>query len=373
MHRLVVRVGMNGGREAPPDAERVVEHLRGRRQAVGRARGVRDDAVAGRVVRVLVDAEHEGHVRILGGGGDDHLLRAGLEMLGRGRGVPEEARRLDDDLDSELLPRQRRGILHRAYPDLAPVDEDGFSLRDDLGAERAVDRIVLQQVRERLRGREIVDSDHLDLGRPEGRAEEDAPDPTEPVHADSNRHGGNSLLDRSEDYMTVHVARATQGTPARPPPRTALRARRDRTPTPHGRARAPSAPEDTASPRRRRGRDDPDRTETGSAGAADAERSGADGRRTATGPTGAPARAGPLAGYGRRVFHRPHPAHRSCHMGAATPHAEQRCGTPNAWASWSPRRYSSKASRVWPRRSKIAPRNACTTGRSGARTSIFSK
>ena len=43
-------VGVDRGHQALDDAELVVEHLGHRRQAVGRARGVGDDVVAGRVV-----------------------------------------------------------------------------------------------------------------------------------------------------------------------------------------------------------------------------------------------------------------------------------------------------------------------------------
>ena len=110
--------------------------------------------------------------------------------------------------------------------------------------------------------------------------------------------------------MTVHVARATRGNPGAAAPANsaagtgrpgAHAARAGANPARrggHGEPATPSGPGTT-----------PTRRPRGLHGAADAGRSGA---------------------YGRKVFHRPHPAHRSCHMGAAAPHAEQRCGTPNA-------------------------------------------
>ena len=50
--RLVAGVGVDGGHEALLDADRVVQHLGDRRQAVGRARGVGDDhVVPGRACR----------------------------------------------------------------------------------------------------------------------------------------------------------------------------------------------------------------------------------------------------------------------------------------------------------------------------------
>ena len=54
-----------------------------------------------RVVLVLVDAEHDREVRLLGRRGDDDLLRAGLEVLGRGVAVGEDAGRLEHDVYAE--------------------------------------------------------------------------------------------------------------------------------------------------------------------------------------------------------------------------------------------------------------------------------
>ena len=48
---------------------------------------------------VLVDAEDDGHVLALGGGGDDDLLGAGVMCASGLVGVGEAAGRLDDDVD----------------------------------------------------------------------------------------------------------------------------------------------------------------------------------------------------------------------------------------------------------------------------------
>src|SRR5262245_37091852 len=90
------------------------------------------------------------------------------------------------------------------------------------------------------------------------------------------------------------------------------------------------------------------------------------------GGPGPPGRRDPWLGYGREVFQRRHDAHRSTHPEWEAPHAEQRCGHFMLSLHPSARRYSSNASRAWPRRSNTAPRNAWITGWSGARTSIFS-
>ena len=64
--RLVAGIGMDRGHEAGLDADRVVQHLGDRREAVGGATGVRDDdVVLGQ--RVVVDAVDDGGVGIVGG------------------------------------------------------------------------------------------------------------------------------------------------------------------------------------------------------------------------------------------------------------------------------------------------------------------
>ena len=70
------RVGVDRGHDAVLDADGVVQHLRHRGQAVRRARRVRDDVVLLGVVGVVVHAQHERHVGVAGGRGDDDLLRA---------------------------------------------------------------------------------------------------------------------------------------------------------------------------------------------------------------------------------------------------------------------------------------------------------
>ena len=145
--------------------------------------------MAGRLVRLLVHAEHDGGVRVLRGRRDDHLLGAGLQVLRGGGGVAEDAGGLDDHVDAEVAPGQGGRVLERADLDLTSVHEERLALGDHLRAERAVDGIVLQQVAQGLGVRQVVDADHLDVLRLERRAEKDPPDPTESVDADANAHG----------------------------------------------------------------------------------------------------------------------------------------------------------------------------------------
>src|SRR5216117_2372215 len=153
-------------------------------------------------------------------------------MCARGGGVPEDAGGLHDHVHAELLPRQRRRVLDRAHPDLAPVDEDGLALGGDVGLEVAVDGIVLQEVRQGLGIGEVVDADHLDLAvRLERGAEEDAPDAAESVDADSNTHERAPCAGEryrvpgiSRNYTATYNTRATVSTPTERAP-TACSAR----------------------------------------------------------------------------------------------------------------------------------------------------
>ena len=121
---LVVRVRVDGRHESLLDREVVVQDLRARRDAVRRARRVRDDVVLLRVVGVVVDAEHDRDVRVRGRSGDDHLLRACVEVLLCALAVGEEPGRLDHEIDIQLTPRQRRGILLGQHLQLVLPDPD---------------------------------------------------------------------------------------------------------------------------------------------------------------------------------------------------------------------------------------------------------
>ena len=109
-HPLVVGVRVDRRHEALLDRELVVQDLGQRRDAVRRAGGVRDDVVRLGVVVALVDAEHDRHVRVLRGRGDDHLPRAAVEVLRGAVALREEAGRLDHDVDAEVAPGKAAGV-----------------------------------------------------------------------------------------------------------------------------------------------------------------------------------------------------------------------------------------------------------------------
>ena len=190
---LIVRVRVRRGHEAPLDPELVEQDLRERCQAVRGARGVRDDVVLGRVVVVPVDAEADRDIRIGRRGRNDDLAGTGLEVLRCALTTREEARRLEDDRDVELLPRQCGRIALGKHPNLLAVDRDAAVGHLNLMAETAEHGVVLEQVRKRLRIGQVVDGNDLDRGLAQvGGAEDVTADAAEAVNGNAG-HGGCSL------------------------------------------------------------------------------------------------------------------------------------------------------------------------------------
>ena len=162
-HWLVVGVGVDRRHQPALDAEGVEDHLGRECQAVGRAAGVADDVVLFGVVDALVDPQHDGHVLVGGRRGDDHLASAGLAVRGGLGRVGEDSGRLDDERNAELAPGERRRVLFAEGADLVAVDPDHALARAHLAVESPVGRVVLEEVRVRGGGCEVVDGHHLEL------------------------------------------------------------------------------------------------------------------------------------------------------------------------------------------------------------------
>jgi len=125
------------------------------------------------------------------GADEEDLLRAGLDVLLGELGLGEEAGRLDDDVDTQLAPREVGGVALREGLDRLAVDGDAVVVVADLGVEDAADRVVLQQVRQSLVVGEVVDRDDLKVcSLRESRAEVVASDAAEAVDTDLDRHSG---------------------------------------------------------------------------------------------------------------------------------------------------------------------------------------
>ena len=75
----------------------------------------------------------------------------------------EAARRLDHDLHAEVAPRDLGGIGDGEDAQLLAVDGDAVVGVLDVVRDRAMHRVVLQQIRERRGVGEIVDGDEFDV------------------------------------------------------------------------------------------------------------------------------------------------------------------------------------------------------------------
>ena len=139
----------------------------------------------------MVDAVDHGQIGAVAGGGDEHLLGPGLEMLGHGRvALGEEAGALHHHVDAKIAPRQRLGVAFGGDRDRALAEIDRIFARGDLAGKHAVYRIVLQEPCAVGRRAEVVDADEFDVVAPGlvRRAQDQPSDPPEPVDAHSYRH-----------------------------------------------------------------------------------------------------------------------------------------------------------------------------------------
>lgn len=187
---LIHSVGMDRCHEAPADFESVVEDLYHGGQAVGRTGGIGNDRVLRRIVGGLVDAHNEGSVDLFARNGKDNFFRTRVEMPGDLVLLAELARRLENDVHAELLPgkiRQRGCYVGDDY--LPSVDHQVLSIHGDVGSELAVDRIVLQEMRQVFQFGPGVDRYDFNVAFiPETGPDEVTSDPAESIDRYLYRH-----------------------------------------------------------------------------------------------------------------------------------------------------------------------------------------
>ena len=178
---------MNGGHQAVGNAEVIVQHLGNGGQAVGGAAGVGHEGHIGGVA-VLVHAHNEHGGVVLGGGGHDHMLGAGLDVaLGLVLGQ-EQAGGLDDVLRADLLPGQVGGVTLGVHRDHMAVHNDGVIAGGHLGIDPAVHGVVLQHIGQVIGGTQVVDAHDLDLGVLQAAAQDHAADAAKTIDADFDAH-----------------------------------------------------------------------------------------------------------------------------------------------------------------------------------------
>ena len=168
----------------------VVQHLGDRRQAVGRARGVRDDLVLGRQL-VVIDAVDDGEVGVVGRCRDQHPLGAGRRDAPRPcpstvkMPVHSSAMSTPSSLCGSLAGSRSAVTLIWPRP-TSIVSPSTFTSP----GKRPCTLIEPQQVGIGLDGAEIVDRHDLDVlaARFGDGAQDVATDATEAVDCHPNRH-----------------------------------------------------------------------------------------------------------------------------------------------------------------------------------------
>ncbi len=106
--------------------------------------------VLGRIVGLLVHAEHQGVVGIGGRSGDDHFLHRPANVLSRVGTLGEQASRFDDDGRAHRRPVNFRRIFRAEHFEGFAVHGDGVVGVAHLIGKIAQDGIVFEQVGERL-------------------------------------------------------------------------------------------------------------------------------------------------------------------------------------------------------------------------------
>ena len=142
----------------------------------------------------MVDAHDEHGGIVLGGGGHDHLLGAGVDVgLGLLLGQ-EHAGGLHYILGAHLAPGDVLGIHAGEELHSLAVDDDGVVGVLNGAVKLAVHGIITQHVGHVIGGHEgIVDTHELDVGTGDTRAEHQTADPAKAINANFNAHN-ESLL-----------------------------------------------------------------------------------------------------------------------------------------------------------------------------------
>ena len=159
---LVIGVGVDGGHQAVFNAELTVQDLRHRCQAVGGAGSIGNN-VMGLAQNVVVDTVDHCRIGIFAGSGDNHLARASSNMCLSLAAFSEQTCAFKHHIDVQCRPRQFGRIANRGHADAVAIDGQAFLIVFDIGVERAVNRVVLEQMGIDRTVTQIVDGDDLQV------------------------------------------------------------------------------------------------------------------------------------------------------------------------------------------------------------------
>jgi len=156
---LVVGVGVHGVEQALADADRLVQHLGQRRQAIGGAGGIGDDALIAE--QLVIHAVDHGQVAAIERVRGEYATGPRLQVLLDQRALLEFAGALEHHVDVQFLPRQLGRIPLGQQADRLATHHHRFALQLYRLRETTEGRIEAGQMHQRLVVAEIVDRDHL--------------------------------------------------------------------------------------------------------------------------------------------------------------------------------------------------------------------
>ncbi len=224
-------VSMDGGHQTFLDAETFLkQHVHERGKAVRGAGRVGNDVMFRAVIFLVVHAHDDRDVFILGGSGNDDLLRAGGDVaVGRSRiglvSVGEEAGGFDDDVDAEGFPGQFSRSAGANDEDVLAVHHEHVIFRFVsgrlLGADRAskatLSGVVFDEVSEVVGGNDIPDRDDFNFFAHETlfdqRPENQAANTAEPIDCNFHCHNfdfSSGLRSKRAQMITGEGARSTR-------------------------------------------------------------------------------------------------------------------------------------------------------------------
>ena len=140
---------MDRGDLAVPDPQVLVDDLHHGCEAVGGAGGGGDDRMLGRIVEMVVHADHGvQHIGLLHGSRDDHPLRAALQMPVEGRTGQELAGAFENHVHAQVAPRDFGGGGQGGEAEPLFADADRVLAFDrKLVAPAALHRVELEEMR----------------------------------------------------------------------------------------------------------------------------------------------------------------------------------------------------------------------------------
>lgn len=182
---------MDGGNAPVLDAKVLLDDLDDRRQAVGRTTGIGDQLLVLFQQAVVAPQHNVEGLGFLDGGRNDDALHAAFRKVGVERlDLEELAGAFHHHVDAHSGPVDLGEVGFLGEGDGLVVDCEGSVVHlINLVVPRAMDGIVLDEIRGRFAAAHIVDVNDFEGGIVPGIAEDETSDPAEAVDGALDGHG----------------------------------------------------------------------------------------------------------------------------------------------------------------------------------------